>query len=85
MHLDWLVPARFACLRCMNDTGSVSREVGPADRRPKEARSENFMFVDLRTAMSDHSNFNPASVRATCSLSPEDEQFVDNRHNYEFK
>lgn len=36
----WLVPTRFACQRFLNDPHSLSGDVVPGDKCPKEVRSE---------------------------------------------
>lgn len=47
LHTVGLVPAKFACLRFMNDARSLSEEVVRAGENPKEARSKNVTFVDI--------------------------------------
>lgn len=44
------MPARFACVRFMQDPRPLFREIVSADRRPKEARPENVTSVDTVTA-----------------------------------
>lgn len=80
----WLVSARFASLRFRNDPKSLSEKVVAADKRRKEARSENLKSVGIRTARTDYTKFDAVSVQATRNKWPREEVFVDCGKNYEF-
>lgn len=84
LHTFWLVPARFACLRIMNDPRSLFGKVVPPHKRPREAGSENFTFADNGTERPDHTKLDAVAVRATRNTIPEEELFVDYGEHYEF-
>lgn len=68
-HTDWLVPAKLASFRVMNDPRSLSGEVFPAGARTKQALFEIGQFVDMRTARWDETKLDAVSVRTARNVS----------------
>lgn len=85
LHTVWMVPAKFACLRFMNDPRCLPDEVVPADETHTERRCENVKFVDIGSGRSDYTMYDAVSVRATRNIVPVEELFVDYGKDYEFK
>lgn len=57
-HSFWLITARYAFIRCWNDSRSLLNEVISEVGVGRESLSENVKFDEVATARSDNATFN---------------------------